>query len=183
MEQTRTFSAERAPGRSGFELIAEIVTMPKARAKTWCLSNHLQCGQIRCSGTVRLRKKTICNREKRTTMICLRRTQFVSVLALSSMLFTAAVLPAQAGSVTIHARQTGGQSLKIPFAVTCIENNGSESQAEYYSVWTGSDLEVDGCDKFAVYFRSGGRSYDYEIRAGRSYTFEWTGNHWNLYDE
>lgn len=89
-------------------------------------------------------------------MIYLRQKQFVSVLALSSMLFVGAVLPAQAGTVTIHARQTGGQSLKLPFAVTCVENNGAESQAEYYSVWTGSDLEVEGCDKFAVYFRSNG---------------------------
>lgn len=111
------------------------------------------------------------------------RLKVAAILALSSLTLTTAILPAQAGQVIINARQTGGQSIKLAFAVTCIESNNSESKAGYYSVWTGDYVDVDGCERYAIYFRSNGRSYDYELSSGKSYTFEWTGNHWNLFDE
>lgn len=106
-----------------------------------------------------------------------------SVFAFAASILSAAILPAQAGGVRVSATNSGGRSVLLPFSVTCINNDGSESNSVKYSVWTGSSTVVSGCDKFALYYTSSrGAKYDYEMYAGRSYYFEWNGNHWAFYE-
>lgn len=110
-------------------------------------------------------------------------TNTVSVLSLVAAILSIAPTLAHAGGVRISAIHTGGANVSLPFSVTCISSDGREGKAVSYSVWTGSSTMVTGCEKFAMYFTSsGGRRFDYEMEAGRSYYFEWTGSHWGFYE-
>lgn len=107
----------------------------------------------------------------------------LGVLSATAIILSTAILPAQAGGVRISAINSGGRSVLLPFSVTCIYDDESESNSVNYSVWTGSSTVVNGCDKFALYYRSSrGTKYDYQMYAGRSYYFEWNGNHWAFYE-
>jgi len=102
----------------------------------------------------------------------------VTMIAMGAMLSSA-----YAGSARIGAINNGGRSVLLPFSVTCEYPDGSESNAVNYSVWTGSSTVVSGCDKFVIYYTSSrGVKYDYEVFPGRSYSFEWAGNHWGFYE-
>jgi len=107
----------------------------------------------------------------------------LSILSITAMLLSATMHNAQAGGVRVSAINSGGRSVLLPFSVTCVYNDGSESNSVKYSVWTGSSTVVSGCDKFALYYTSSrGTEYDYAMYAGRSYYFEWNGNHWAFYE-
>lgn len=106
-----------------------------------------------------------------------------STLSITAILLCATMHNAQAGGVRVSAINSGGRSVLLPFSVTCIYNDGGESNSVKYSVWTGRSTVVSGCDKFALYYTSsGGAEYDYSMYAGRSYYFEWNGNHWAFYE-
>ena len=106
------------------------------------------------------------------------------MLAVSASILMAAMSSAQAGNVRISAINDGGRSVLLPFAVTCQDSDDVESDAVNYSVWTGGSTVVSGCDRFVMYYTSSrGVKYDYEMYAGRSYYFQWNGNHWAFYEQ
>jgi hypothetical protein len=103
-------------------------------------------------------------------------TRALCLAAVSS----AAAVSAHAGGVRITAiNPPRRQSVSLPFAVTCLSSDGSESQPTSYSIWTGNSMVVNGCNKFVIYFTArGGRRFDYEMIAGHSYYFQWNGSLW-----
>jgi hypothetical protein len=106
----------------------------------------------------------------------------LSHIYLAAVTLGAAAVPAQTGGVRISAIQyRRGRSVSLPFSVTCIDLDGKESESKNYSIWTGTSMVVNGCNKFAMYFTvSGGRRFDYEMTTGHSYYFQWTGSHWEF---
>lgn len=109
--------------------------------------------------------------------------KLVAVASLTMVALGAMHSMALAGSARISAINDGRRSVLLPFSVTCEYSDGNESNAVNYSVWTGSSTVVSGCDKFVIYYTSSrGLKYDYEVYAGRSYYFEWDGNHWGFYE-
>jgi hypothetical protein len=112
-----------------------------------------------------------------------RRANTAGVLCIAAVILSAVAIPAQAGSVRIGAIHTGGANVSLPFSVTCIAADQAESKPVNYSVWTGSSTVIDGCNKFAIYFTApGGARYDYQMFAGHSYYFQWTGSRWDFYE-
>lgn len=117
-------------------------------------------------------------------MNLLRRPKTSVILSLATIAMSFSVLPAQAGGVRVSAINNGGRSVLLPFSVTCVYPDGSESNYVKYSVWSGSSTTVTGCNEFTIYYTSSrGTKYDYEMYSGLSYYFEWNGNHWAFYED
>lgn len=117
-------------------------------------------------------------------MTASRRVKLIAVASLTTVALGAMHSIALAGSARISAINDGGRSVLLPFSVTCEYADGNESNPVNYSVWTGSSMVVSGCDKFVIYYTSSrGVKYDYEVYPGRSYYFEWAGNHWGFYEK
>ena len=103
-------------------------------------------------------------------------------LPVATMLLGAAILPAQAGTITITNPRSNGVSL--PFLLTCTYPDGSESDTGNYTIRAGQTTEFteSGCSNFNIWFDdSRNRTFSYGLKAGRTYEFEWENNsHWDL---
>jgi hypothetical protein len=115
-------------------------------------------------------------------MTCHLRANTTRVLCLAAVILSAAAVPAQAGGVRINAIRPGRtRSVSLPFSVTCLSTDGSESEATHYSIWTGNTMVVNGCNEFVIYFTAlGGRRFNYEMTAGHAYYFQWNGSFWEF---
>lgn len=89
-----------------------------------------------------------------------------------------------AGSVTISSDRPNGE---VHFNLSCTFPDGVESDVAKYII-RGARSETydeDGCKNFNVRFYRIAHNGDvtYSLKAGHSYTFQWMGTYWDLFED
>ncbi|KVX05874.1 hypothetical protein ASL22_15985 [Alcaligenes faecalis] len=91
---------------------------------------------------------------------------------------------AQAGSVTISSDNPRGE---VHFNLSCTFPDGEESEVAQYIIRgeRSESYEEDGCKNFnARFFKiSHNGEVTYRLKAGHSYTFQWMGTYWDLFED
>lgn len=91
---------------------------------------------------------------------------------------------AYAGSVTISSDQPRGE---VHFNLSCTFPDGIESEVAKYTIRGDATETYDepGCKDFNVRFFRVSHNGDvtYSLRSGHSYTFQWMGSYWDLFED
>lgn len=107
-----------------------------------------------------------------------------AVLMLIASMGVAVSGAAQAGSVTISSDNPRGE---VHFNLSCTFPDGVESDVAQYIIRgeRSESYDEDGCRDFNIRFFKISHNGDvtYHLKSGHSYTFQWMGSYWDLFED